>query len=229
MEMEGKVTEAAALKAVAKMKKKKATGQDGIPTELLQAVAAHRPKLLADLANAVLERGIFPKAHKVARLVLLRNPDKLSNEPSSFRPLCMINSTDKMLETIIASRLSQFIEEKGLLSSSQHGFRLKHSTIDANGEVVSIAKAEMQKTLKARKLCILITVDVQNAFNTVRWDAIMQALEGMKVPPYLLKVIASYLSERRLLGDGRIAEVTGGCRRGRYWARCYGTSSTTCY
>lgn len=115
-----------------------------------------------------------------------------------------------MLKTIIASRLSQCIEEKGLLSPSQQGFRPKHTTTDAIEEVVSVAKAENQKTLNARKLCILITVDVQNAFNTVRWDPIMQALENMQIPSYLLKKIASYLAERCLLVDGRIVEVTGG-------------------
>lgn len=62
------------------MKKEEAPGPDGIPTELLQAAVAHRPKLLVDLAYAVHEKGIFTKEHKTARLGLQRKPDTTNNK-----------------------------------------------------------------------------------------------------------------------------------------------------
>lgn len=59
-----------------------------------------------------------------------------------------------------------------------------------------------------------MTIDIRNAFNTVRWDAIMKALEKMKVPPYLLRIIGSYLSEKFILVDGETVEVDGGVPQG---------------
>ena len=44
-------------------------------------------------------------------------------------------------------------------------------------------------------------LDIKNAFNSARWNRIMKALERMKVPWYLRKMVASYLSDRILKYD----------------------------
>lgn len=144
------------IKAVGRMKSNKVPGPDGNPTEMLEIFVAQRPKVLVDLENGVLKTGNFPREYKIGILVLLRKPDKIKDDPSSFRQLCLLNTAGKLLEAIIASRLSQFIGEGGLLPPNQHRFRPKHSTTNAIDEVVSIARVEMNKTLKARQLCILM-------------------------------------------------------------------------
>lgn len=53
-----------------------------------------------------------------------------------------------------------------------------------------------------KELCVLITLDVKNAFNSLRWPVIDEALRKKKVPEYLVVMIRSWLSDRQLLtGD----------------------------
>ena len=53
---------------------------------------------------------------------------------------------------------------------------------------------------RTRDSCVLVTLDVKNAFNSARWVEILDALEHrFRVPAYLLRVVSDYLSDRELL------------------------------
>lgn len=49
--------------------------------------------------------------------------------------------------------------------------------VDAVERVCKIAKAEMSRTLKIRKLCLMMTVDIRNTFGTAPWRAMVDALK----------------------------------------------------
>ena len=69
-----------------------------------------------------------------------------------------------------------------------------------------------------KEYCLLVALDIKNAFNTARWDKIMEALEKMKVPGYLRRMIVSYFSDRILRYDTEEGpkeyRVTGGVPQG---------------
>jgi len=46
-----------------------------------------------------------------------------------------------------------------------------------------------------RKLCAVVALDVANAFNSVKWAKIAEALHGKGFPAYLVGIIQSYLSD----------------------------------
>ena len=117
---------------------------------------------------------------------------------SSYRPLCLLSTVGKGVETIICERLKAEMEAKGCLAEDQFGFRRGRSTISALQRVYDTAQAEMRKTLKTRKLCMAIFLDVRNAFNTMRWDVIRRVMEERGISPYLRRIIGAYLSERSL-------------------------------
>ena len=61
----------------------------------------------------------------------------------------------------------------------------------------------------------LITLDVQNAFNTANWQLILQKLEESKISDYLINVISNYLHERTIqIKSGEIIEVNAGVPQG---------------
>lgn len=43
-----------------------------------------------------------------------------------------------------------------------------------------------------------VTIDVQNAFNTVTWSKIVTALENRNTPDYIVQVIQDYLCNRHI-------------------------------
>ena len=48
------------------------------------------------------------------------------------------------------------------------------------------------------KYCVVVTLDVRNAFNSANWNLIRKSLATIGVPTYLAAIIDSYLQERTL-------------------------------
>ncbi|CAB0030715.1 unnamed protein product [Trichogramma brassicae] len=178
-----------------------APGPDGIPNLALKAAVGACKDVFRRVFTACLREGCFPACWKRQRLVLMLKPGKPAFEPSSYRPLCMLDTAGKLLERIIADRLEAFTKGPAGLADSQFGFRKGRSTIDAIQKVLSIAKAAISGKRYHRgtkKYCVIVTLDVKNAFNSARWNHILSALEKMGVPHYLRRIIASYFSDRVL-------------------------------
>lgn len=206
-------------RAVGSLKNKKAPGPDGIPAEVLKLVVEINPKLLLKAYNACLSEGVFFSSWKVARLVLIPKAKGDPGAPSSFRPLCMLDTAGKVLEKMLRSRLTEAIVSAGDLSPQQHGFRPGHSTIDAIQEVVEAVRRAEDHSHWSRRVVLLVTLDVKNAFNSARWIDMLWALEHtFHVPIYLLRMIESYLRDRALLYDTlegqRRIPVTSGAAQG---------------
>ena len=112
------------------------------------------------------------------------------------------------------------IAEKHLLER-QYGFHKGRSTVDAINLVVTIAKDAISGTRwknGEKQYCAVVTLDMQNAFNSARWDRIMEALDQFGTPKYLQKLIACYFTDRILqydTDDGlKVYRVTGGVPQG---------------
>ncbi|CAB0044541.1 unnamed protein product, partial [Trichogramma brassicae] len=187
--------------AQSRIKERSAPGPDGIPNSALKIAVAARPDIFLRVYTTCLETGVFSSSWKRLRLFLLPKPGKPPDEPSSFRPLCMLDTAGKILERIICDRLKVFTERPGGLSERQYGFRKGRSTIDAIEDVISTVReaiAGKRWYRGTKKYCAMVTLDVRNAFNSARWDNILAALRRLLVPDYLLRIIASYFSARVL-------------------------------
>lgn len=205
--------------AVSSLQNKKAPGPDGIPSEALKAVGRYNPQLLLDMYNSCLRTGSFPKRWKEQRLVLISKGKGDPGLPSSYRPLCMLDTAGKLLEKLLKPRLLSAVQAAGDLSDKQYGFRKGRSTIEAAQSIVDVGMSARQGNHYSRPVVLLVTLDVKNAFNTARWSNIMDALRRtFKVPQYLLRMVRNYLKDRVLLydtSDGpRRREVTAGAAQG---------------
>ncbi|XP_015111507.1 uncharacterized protein LOC107037455 [Diachasma alloeum] len=93
-----------------------------------------------------------------------------------------------------------------LLADNQYGFRRGGSTLDGIDLVISTAKEAISATRLGegtKKSCLVATLDINNAFNSAKWDCIMEALESMTVRGYLQRMVDSYFTER-VLGPGSV-------------------------
>lgn len=181
--------------AIAKLKTGKSPGPDGIPNEAIRLVAELWPELLITTFNKCLMNGVFPTCWKRQKLVLLRKGDKPLEDASSYRPLCMLDTLGKLLECLLLHRLEMEVDNLGGISPSQYGFRKGRSTIDAINEVVTLATAAKD----SKGFCAIITLDVKNAFNTVKWGVVRESFRKIGVDKYLQNMIEDYLSNRVLI------------------------------
>lgn len=195
--------------ARSKIRKNKAPGPDGICPEAAKEICDAFPELVLGLMNGIMTTGIYPKAWKKAKLVLIEKPKGSDQSVTKYRPICLLDTMGKIFEQLLAIRLKK-IE----LSDRQYGFREGRSTVGAVKEVLKIAQYANQGTWRTRELCLLITLDIRNAFNSASWAKIMEKLEKKDCDPYLKRIIKSYFSERLLLLEGEMMEITSGVSQG---------------
>ncbi|CAB0040764.1 unnamed protein product [Trichogramma brassicae] len=178
-----------------------APGPDSVPNRALKLAVVLRPDAFLKVYSACLSGGVFPSSWKRQRLVLLPKPGRPPDAPSSYRPLCMLDTAGKILERIICRRLEEYTEAPDGLSDHQHGFRSGRSTVDAIESVTAAAREAVGGARGSRKYCAVVILDVRNAFNSARWNNSLAALERIHTPEYLQKIIYSYFQARVLEYD----------------------------
>ncbi|EFA13619.2 Putative 115 kDa protein in type-1 retrotransposable element R1DM-like Protein [Tribolium castaneum] len=188
----------------------KAPGVDKIPPDAVKIVATCAPNWLLSIMNGLLQVQNFPDEWKIAKIVLILKPGKPTEiAASSYRPLCMLNSLSKLLETLIKNRLQSELVNRGGLHPRQYGFQKGKSTIQAVEKALAIARDFN------RKYCTLITIDVKNAFNSASHKIIIEKLQEKRIPKYLINFISSYLKNRKIMiKPGSMIKVTAGVPQG---------------
>ncbi|XP_068140045.1 uncharacterized protein [Drosophila tropicalis] len=104
---------------VRRMRPNKAPGPDAIPNRAHGLAVSLIPEVFAEMYNQCLRERKFPSIWKCQNLLLLPKPGKPSGETSSYRPICLIDTAGKVLESIIGARIQQEIERHGDLSEMQ--------------------------------------------------------------------------------------------------------------
>jgi len=188
-------------RAVKKLASGKSPGPSGIPNEVLRRFVKADPRAVLGVFNECLQALTFPPRWKKARLVLIRKgADKPLDAPSSYRPICMLDTPGKLLERLLLQRLESHLDANGgrRRAANQYGFRRGVSTESAIERVLALA-SNAASGAGVKDLCVLVTLDVKNAFNALRWPVIDGALRRKNTPEYLVEMLRSWLTDRELL------------------------------
>ncbi|KAL4082647.1 hypothetical protein QTP88_029708 [Uroleucon formosanum] len=128
----------------------------------------------------------------------------------------MLDSAGKLLERLILTRLDEHLDATGQRSANQYGFRRGRSTEDAIARLLETAQGSALGAVQHRDLCVAVSLDISNAFNSAPWCKIDAALRKKNVPAYLVRLIRSYLQDRSILvGDALVRRnITCGVPQG---------------
>uniref|UniRef100_A0A803JH75 Reverse transcriptase domain-containing protein n=1 Tax=Xenopus tropicalis TaxID=8364 RepID=A0A803JH75_XENTR len=161
---------------------------DPMPSSLLKHCAA-----LTHIFNSSLTSGSFPSSFKQAcvKPILKKatlDPSCLSN----YRPVSLLPLASKILERIVFSRITNFLNAHNLMDPLQSGFRPAHSTETALCRVTN----DLQVAKAKGHFSILILLDLSAAFDTVDHSLLMQILHSIGLRSQAAFWISSYLSNR---------------------------------
>lgn len=200
--------------ACKKLKTGTAPGLDGFTVEAAKIAANTAPECILAAMNDLLKRQQVPKEWKRARLILIHKPGKQMDSPSDFRPLCLINVMGKVYEQLIKGRIDKEMTERGELSNMQFGFRKGRSTVAAVEKVLQIAKRRMPNG-DYGKWCLMVALDVRNAFNSASWGKIIEKLEEKHISKYIINIIKNYFTGREIVTPaGLTIETSAGIPQG---------------
>ena len=115
------------------------------------------------------------------------------SEVGNYRPVSLTSIPCKLLETIIRSRIVQYLEQNNLLSPSQHGFISKRSCLSN----LLVALEAITKAIDEGNVVDMIYFDYQKAFDTVPHRRLKVRLKALGFKGNMLKWIESFLYQRR--------------------------------
>lgn len=212
------VTSEEVLTVLVRLPKRKAPGPDKIPNEVWTALAPTIAAGLAHACNIVFATGELPSTLKESITIALRKGGKSDYSlPSSYRPIALENTIAKVVEKILANRLSTAAEAQGLLPWNQMGGRKHRSTESA----LELLTSCVQTAWKARPGCVvsMLSLDLAGAFDNVNQEVLLRILRRKGIPEWTIAMVASFLHGRRTRiayanHTGEWMDVDGGIPQG---------------
>jgi hypothetical protein len=159
-----------------------------------------------DLFQASLEEGTLPKQWRHAKIIPLRKPNKEDYTiAKAWRPISLLATLGKILESVVAERISYAVETHGLLPTSHFGARKQRSAEQA----LLLLQEQIYAAWRGRRVLSLISFDVKGAYNGVCKERLLQRMKARGIPEVLLRWVESFCSERTaaIQINGQLSEV----------------------
>lgn len=192
----------------------KAPGTDKFDPRIVNYIFKIHPNFLLALFNKLLQISYFPHKWKEAIVVFFYKQNKPSALPSSYRPICLLQSISKIFERIINNRILFHLNQNFKLAAQQFGFIEGKSTTLCINSLLQ----EINKRNNKFKYTLLVSFDISGAFDNVDWQILLHELGAHNLDKYLQDICKSFLTNRKVgVLDGDLLKgfyTTKGCPQG---------------
>ena len=173
--------------------KTSAPGPDFITYETLTHYPDSALRTLTQLYNNILDTAHIPSTFKHSIITVIPKPNKDRTKLNSYRPITLTSTLGKLLEKIIATRLTHFATQNNIIKTYQTGFR-KHRNAEENTTHL------IQTTIQAfnqNKCKILISLDLKQAFDRTWHSGLLHTIHS-NTSTHFTKIIHSFLTNRKI-------------------------------
>lgn len=198
-------------RALEELGSNRAEGIDNIPAEFLKSLGEVATKRLFKLVCRIYESGEIPSdfgKNVIHTIPKMARADKCEN----YRTISLTAHASKLLTRIIYRRMEKKIE--GLLGDDQFGFRKGVGTREA----VLTLRLIMEARLKKNQDTFIGFVDLEKAFDNVKWCKMFEILRKIGISYRERRVIHSmYKNQEGIIRVGdqeRSARIKKGVRQG---------------
>lgn len=207
------------IKIVKGFESKSSKDMFGISNKLLKNVIEKIAIPLAHIINLSLQTGEIPLDLKLAKVVPIYKLKKKESDllciMSNYRPISLLPIFSKILEKVVAIKLTSFLDENKLLYEHQYGFQKKNSTIHPIIHFLN----RLAKDSNEKKITIGVFCDLQKAFDCCSHRILLIKLSKLGIKGKELKWFENYLSCRQQFvkvneGKSNMKIVTKGVPQG---------------
>ena len=190
-------------KLLSGLQTKKATGPDNIPARLLKAISSEISPAIVNLFQQSLDSGVFPDAFKEANITPIHKKGPKS-DVKNYRPISLTSVLGKCLEHIMSSQIMNHLESNDVLSTFQHGFRKRRSTVSQ----LLTTSNDLANYLNKKSQVDGIFLDFTKAFDRVSHTHLLYKLNYYGVRHNYLSWAKSFLLKRtqKVLIDGKFSK-----------------------
>jgi hypothetical protein len=158
--------------------------------ECLRVLLPHITRVI----HLSLSTATVPACYKVARVIpTLKKTTLDHNVLSSYRPVSNLPFLSKVLEKVVATRLTSHLIANNLLDLNQSAYKSHHSTETA----LLCMQDDILNSIGNRRQCLLALLDLSSAFDTVDHETLLAVLQKQGVGGVVLEWFRSYLDGRR--------------------------------
>ncbi len=172
--------------AIRALKSNKAPGPDGLCEELYKYSDARIVNFLMIYFNKLFESGMFPLAWSESVIQPLHKKGN-KNSPDNYRGISLLNVSGKLCSYVLNKRLTDWVEEHGLINEAQAGFRRNYSTID---HIFTLLALVQRQLLNHGKLYVAF-IDFKKAFDLVDRSCLWAVLRKNGVRGKMYRAIKS--------------------------------------
>lgn len=211
--LEGEIRYSELAEALQNMKNSKTPGSDGFTAEFFKFFWVDLNSYILKSLNFAYRTGSLSITQKQGIITCLPKPDKSPFYLKNWRPISLLNVVYKLASSVIASRLKTVLQK--IIHTDQKGFIAGRFI----GENVRLIYDILFETKQNEIPGLLLSIDFQQAFDSVSWKFIHKTLEYFNFGPSFKKWITVFLSgaESCILQNGHMTEyfsLQRGCRQG---------------
>ncbi|PWI64281.1 hypothetical protein PCL_11313 [Purpureocillium lilacinum] len=171
----------------------KAPGDDGLPAMAWKELWPAVKERVLHLFRLSLRSGELPWQWRSARIIPLRKPDKDDYTVArAWRPISLLSTLGKVLEAVVAERISYAVETHGLLPANHFGARKRRSAEQA----LMLLQENIYRAWRMGRVLSLVSFDVKGAYNGVFKERLLQRLAARGLPGELVRWVDAFCSER---------------------------------
>jgi len=160
--------------ALKELKSNKVTGVDKLNGKLLKALDGYGKDILFRIIGKAYETGIIPKDFE--KCIIIPIPKKKKSERcEEYRTISFIIHASKILTKIMHKRIESKINEN--LAEDQFGFRKNRGTREA----IICLRIIIEKMSRINKLQFIAFVDLEKAFDIVKWTTLFKIMEDIGI------------------------------------------------
>jgi hypothetical protein len=148
---------------------------------------------LTNLFNHCIRLLHFPNPWKKAKVITLPKPGRDPNFPQNLHPISLLPTTGKLFEKVILKHVQNHIEERGLLSATQFGFRTRHGSSLQRMRLTDHVTLNFNNKMSTAA----VFLDIEKAFDTTWHYGLLYKISKLEFSANLIKLLGSFQSQRK--------------------------------
>ena len=168
-----------------------ARGVDGITLDMILLTLPRTLGVITAMVNCSIRTAVFPEAWKealVKPIPKVRDPTELKD----IRPISILPFLSKIIEKIVCTQMTEYLEANNILPQKQSGFRASRGTATALMDVIDDILAGQDRG----EGTILVLLDFSRAFESINTSLMISKLTYYGFNDATVKWFTSYLTGR---------------------------------
>jgi len=143
----------------------------------------------------IFQQGIYPDALKTALITPLYKQKGERTNVRNYRPISILSTSTKIIEKLMADKITHYLDQNNLIMQQQHGYRKDHSTQSA----ITILTDDIKVASNNGKMTGAVFIDFEQAFDNVQHNILLQKMCKYGIRGKILQTLHSYFSNRKIV------------------------------